>query len=470
MINYALKPGVLCFFGLPPKLIKIMKLVVVILFTCLMQVSASTLAQRISLSEKNASLEQVLKKIKLQTGFDVLYGSEVLNQAKKVNINLSNIPVDEALEQLFEGQPLNYQVKDKTIFITRKEPSFLDRLASIISDDDGKFADIRGVVRNERGEPLEGITVMVKGAKTGTRTNAKGEFVLKGVKKGDVLVFTGVAIEPFEYTVKDDKNIDLNLKARLVQLEEVGINYNTGYEKIPKERATGSFVFIDSAMINRRVDGNILTRLKNLVPGLLFDNHSGNERLQLRGMYSFDEALAAPLIVIDNFPYEGNINDINPNDVDNITLLRDAAAASIWGAKAGNGVIVITTKQGRFNQKMQISINSSYASSSKPDLFKLPVVASSEIVDLEMFLYEKGNYNSSLNNPRTPVSKVAQILQQLKTGKISQVDSDQQLEQLRNTDIRNDLLKYSYRSPIKQSHALNISGASNMIKYFISAG
>ncbi len=446
-----------------------MRLTTVILIASLVQVSASTFAQRVSLQRKGITLEQVFKEIRNQTGYDILLSTNEVKVSSTIDANFKNETIEEVMNRIVSGRGLTYSIEDKTILLKKKEPSFLERLAE-------RWAaiDVRGVVRNEKGEALEGITVVIKGANRGTTTNAKGEFFLSNVDERATLVFSGVTIETYEVKVKGKESMEVNVRTKQVQLEEVAVEYSTGYQKIPKERATGSFVFIDSTIINRRVDGNILARLKDLVPGLLFDKRRDGggigERLQLRGMYSFTEDLAVPLIVVDNFPFEGDINNINPNDVENITILRDAAAASIWGAKAGNGVIVITTKQGKYSQKAQVSLTSSIGLAGKPDLFKLPIVSTSEIVDLEQFLYEKGTYNFSLSDPMTPVSKVAMILDQQKKGMISQEESDRQLDILRNTDVRNDYLKYVYRNSVNQSHALNISGGTSVIKYFISAG
>src|SRR5690606_34138284 len=128
-----------------------------------------------------------------------------------------------------------------------------------------------------------------------------------------------------------------------ITIDEVQVS--TGYQRIPKERATGSFVQIDNKLLNRRVSTTIAERLDAIAPGLQSDNRAGNQQLNIRGLSSFSGTGGSPLIVVDNFPYEGDINNINPNDVESVTLLKDAAAASIWGSRAGNGVIVITMKK-----------------------------------------------------------------------------------------------------------------------------
>ena len=207
MKYYAFKRGALRFSGLPPKqllimcpelfqlrshntikkLTLVMKLVVVILFTCLMQVSAGSLAQRITLSEKNASLEVLLKKIKQQTGYDVLYGDDVLSNTKKISVKLYNAPVSEALDMILEDQDLSYTVGDKTIVIKAKTPSFLERLA-----DRWAAIDVSGKVLDETGRPVPGATVRVKNGRGSAITDAEGVFTLKGIDPGAVLVISYV--------------------------------------------------------------------------------------------------------------------------------------------------------------------------------------------------------------------------------------------------------------------------------------
>lgn len=137
---------------------------------------------------------------------------------------------------------------------------------------------------------------------------------------------------------------------------------STGYQTLPKERATGSFVQINNELLNRRISTNVLDRLEGIASGVVFNRNNlpSNERMgiSIRGRSTIDPLVNAnPLVVLDNFPYEGDLANINPNDIESITLLKDAAAASIWGARAGNGVIVITSKKGAFNKPLKVELN-----------------------------------------------------------------------------------------------------------------
>ncbi|HWK98952.1 MAG TPA: SusC/RagA family TonB-linked outer membrane protein, partial [Parapedobacter sp.] len=250
-------------------------------------------------------------------------------------------------------------------------------------------------------------------------------------------------------------------------IEEVQVN--TGYQRIPKERATGSFVFVDSALLNRAVSTDIISRLKGVVPSLLFDERAGGEpKLSIRGRSTIF-ANADPLIVVDNFPYEGDIRNINPNDVESVSILRDAAAASIWGVRAGNGVIVITTKKGKAGQPLQVSFNGNVTVGEKPDLWYEPRISTSDLVDVQEFLYEKKFYNSNLANTRTfPV--IPPVVEVLADDALSENERLVLLDGFRREDIRIDLERYFYRPQINQQFALRMSGGTERNRYTIGGG
>src|SRR5690606_26164856 len=142
------------------------------------------------------------------------------------------------------------------------------------------------------------------------------------------------------------------------KLSAIEVTMNTGYQTIPKERVTGSFVKVDNELLNRRVSTNLLDRLEGAVGSLVFNRSSIDEpTISIRGQ-STVYANSSPLIILDGFAYDGDINSINPNDIEDITLFRDASAASIWGVRAGNGVVVINMKKGRSGMPLEIEINS----------------------------------------------------------------------------------------------------------------
>lgn len=367
--------GNLSWRKLPPQIHKTMKLLCFLMTAAFLQVYATGSAQ-VTLSLKDAPLEKVLHEIERQTGYGFLYTKKMMREAPDVTIDVKNVSVSQALQECFRGQPLEYSIDKNTIVITRKVLTSEWQLPGFVLPPP---IDVHGRVVNEKGEPVAGASVKVKGSDKGISTDANGEFVLTGIDENATLVISGVNIETFEVKVNGKTDLGvLKGKLKISENEEIEI-VSTGYQQLPKERATGSFVFIDNKLLNRRVSTNILDRLEGVTSGLIFNpgNLSNGARLPneklgitIRGVTTIDEKVSAdPLIVLDNFPYEGDINNINPNEVESITVLKDAAAASIWGARAGNGVIVITTKKGKRGQPLKVNFTSNFTLGERPDLF-----------------------------------------------------------------------------------------------------
>lgn len=249
----------------------------------------------------------------------------------------------------------------------------------------------------------------------------------------------------------------------------------TGYQSLPKERATGSFTQIDNKLFNRRVSTNVLDRLDGIAPGILFNKNLNEEPLNIRGRSTLESTggQADPLIILDNFPYEGSINNINPNDIESITVLKDAAAASIWGARAGNGVIVITTRKGKFNQPLQLTFTQNFTTSSFPDLYYTRnYLAATDYIAAEQFLFAQGYYNATINNTttRTALSPVVELLQQHRTGSISQNTLNERLEELSKIDLRDEMSRNLYRKEQQLQSAIQLRGGSQGHNYVFSLG
>lgn len=298
-----------------------------------------------------------------------------------------------------------------------------------------------------------------------------GNFSLPILSSPDTLIigYVGFITQKVALQVNDSSNILVLLEADTKAPNNVIVS--TGYQTLSKERATGSFDFINKDLINRSVSTNILNRIESVTPGILF-NHgdAGNtEPLLIRGRSSIF-AEVSPLIILDNFPYDGNINNINPNDIENIVVLKDAAAASIWGARAGNGVIVITTRKGNFGKPI-IELNSSVNITGKPDLYSLRALPGSDYIDLEKDLFTQGYYDATLSDPgHLAVSPVVDLLAAQKNGLITEAAATAQIQALKKYDVRRDLTQSFYQTAINRQHSLSINGGNTGDSYFLSAG
>lgn len=331
---------------------------------------------------------------------------------------------------------------------------------------------LSGTVKDAKsGLPLPGAIVSPDDLSSGTVADENGTFRLR-LKPGTHNIsasYLGFERTVMEITLTSDTEISFSLTELDMDLSEVEI-MATGYQEIPKERATGSFVHLDNELVNRRISTNILDRLEDVTPGLIF-NRTGpaNDPISIRGRSTIF-ANTQPLIIIDNFPYDGPLENLNPNDVETITVLRDAAAASIWGARAGNGVIVITTNRGKADAP-NLSINSNINIFQTPDLFYQPVMSIDDFIGMEELLFERNFYNAQINNINRPaLSPAVEALLSARNGLISQEELQRQLNTFRSRDVRHDFTRHFYRPAINQQHNINLSGGTGNYRYAISAG
>ncbi|MCY4781050.1 SusC/RagA family TonB-linked outer membrane protein [Sphingobacterium sp. UT-1RO-CII-1] len=331
-------------------------------------------------------------------------------------------------------------------------------------------AQVYGVLYSDNGDRLSGATVFLQNNNKSSQTDKEGKFSFSDVSLPDSLFVSYVGYtEQRLWVASEQGDFKLYMQKDGSQIEGVEV-VHTGFYEVPKERATGSFTVVNNELLNRSTGGNILQRLEGLASGVQFVNPGGTETadIRVRGIATLHSD-ATPLIVIDNFPYEGDISSINPNDVESVTVLKDAAAASIWGARAANGVIVITTKQGRYNERSQLSLSSNVTVSQKPDLLysrnRLP---SSVVMEIEKEKYEHGGYYP-VNNRELAFPEYVEMLIALENGTLSRADFDRQEAILQQTEVREEAMEHLYQSSVSQQHALSGRGGGERYNYFFSA-
>lgn len=329
--------------------------------------------------------------------------------------------------------------------------------------------NLTGTVSETQGKPLVGATITLMFGKITVVTDTKGEFSLPVSKQADTLIISHIGYLnmqlPFDTAGSDPLKIMLHPDPNA--LEEVVVS--TGYYEVPRERATGSFAHVDNTLLNRSVSTNLLERLDGVVSGLQFVDSQAEDAsgIRVRGVSTI-EADTRPLIVVDNFPYEGDIMTINPNDVESVTVLKDAAAASIWGARAGNGVVVINTRKGAYNQPARISFNSNLTLGDKPDLFyNQNYLPSSTVMEIQKELFERGAYTEQ---DRTYIPSYVELLIKQRDNLINNEDFLRQENFMRDSDLRRDVMDYLYRAPLNQQYSLNVRGGGQAYRYALSAG
>lgn len=362
------------------KYLLIMKAVFLLLIIPLLHVSASTYAQRITLQEKNASIELVFKKIKKQTGYSFLYEDGVLTEAKKVNLTIKNESLEKTLDRLFAEQPLTFSIKGKTIVVQPKEKSFVDKVIEYFS-----AIDVRGKVVDERGEPLPGATVKVKGSSLGTVTDEDGEFFLKGVPEDAVIVIAYLGYKPLELKASASMGV-IELELLTSELNEVTVS--TGYWSTTKALSTGNIAKVTAKEIGNqpvtspllalqgRVAGLEITMPANATPGVAPKIRiRGNNSLRIGGKgVDYTKDGNYPLYVVDGVPVIASpirsgpgeltiggydpLSTINPASIESIEVLKDGDATAIYGSRGANGVILITTvHKDKGSERTDINLN-----------------------------------------------------------------------------------------------------------------
>ncbi|MEJ5145089.1 SusC/RagA family TonB-linked outer membrane protein [Sphingobacterium sp. MYb388] len=330
------------------------------------------------------------------------------------------------------------------------------------------------VVDLETGKAIGGATVKLYDGINRTSTDAKGNFEInmKDIDRNVSIHVYAIGYRAVDTVLAMGTKHRIELYAAAIGIDEVLVS--TGYDALPRERATGSFALIGKERINEQINFNIMDRLPAVASGLMVDHNtkSGKVQFLVRGMSTI-QGETQPLIVLDNFPFEGDLNSINPDDIQNVTILRDAAAASIWGARAGNGVIVITTKKGTANQKLKIDLNVLTTIQQKPDLFSLDRISSSDMIDVETSLFDKGYYSASVNSAQRPVlSPIVELLIQKNAtqdqNEITKIDRE--ISRLRDVDVRNDFNKYLYRLGVQQQTTVGLSQGTDRLIWNASIG
>jgi TonB-linked SusC/RagA family outer membrane protein len=328
------------------------------------------------------------------------------------------------------------------------------------------------IVNEENKQPLFGITVKLIKSGAISISDRDGSFLIRGSVSSDTLRFTSIGYRDFllpvvQMTHLQDLLIQLSPDSKTLQ----EVTVSTGYQMLPKDRATGSFTVISNRKLNEQISTDILSRLESITSGLTFNRTtSPTPSISIRGLSTINGP-TSPLIVLDNFPYEGDLMNINPNDVESISILKDAAAASIWGTRAGNGVIVITTKKARFNQPLQVDVSSNVTVGNKPDLFYIRQMTSSDYIDVEKLLFTNGYYDSKISDPSHPaLSPVVNLLLAARNGTISAAGAGNQIDAFRGQDVRNDFNKYLYQRSVNQQYALSLKGGTINQSWLFAAG
>ena len=459
----------------PLKFLRNIGLSMLFLMYCFVQANAGVYQQTVRLKERNSGLEKIFNEIRKQTGYNFLYNDRVLKNTIPVSINTDgNAPLTEVLDELFKNQPLTYSIIDKTIIIKTKKEATASILSPAplgqIQSPRLKFESVqekilrvqiiekpavqlvlKGNVTDEKGEVLPGVSIVLKGTQRGTTSDPQGNFEIELPANSDeapALVFSYVGYETLEVLVGNkirlETRLDIRMKANVKALDEVVV---IGYGTQKRTDVTGSVATVSSGVLITRPSPNVSNLLQGRVSGLRVTQPSGqpgrdNAALEIRGLGSFG-ASSAPLVLVDGVI--GSLSNLSPDDIENVTVLKDASSTAIYGARAANGVVLVSTKRGK---KGQTSIS-----------YKIDV-GTQAATRLPDFIYNSAEYMTMYNQARA-------------RGGGSAVYTQDQIDTYRNATDREkypnfNQVDYYFKNATSINHHLGLSGGSDKTSYNLS--
>lgn len=450
--------------------IRSIALLVAMLWAFALPASAGILddAKPVTIINADISVRDALNEVKKQSGVALMYQSDIIDDNLRLNLKLRDATLKEALNAICTPAGLQYALKESYVLITKAK-----------TDKERKPKKrIKGMVMDDKGEPLIGATVYIEGEGTtsGVITDFNGRYELDA-SPDDLLVFSYVGMTKQAIAIGKNTEITVTMHENSQMLNDVVV---TGFQTISKERATGAFDIVKEEALEKP-SVTVADRLVGKVAGVQAATTSDGDIsfiIRGRGTLQSDEE---PLIVVDGFPISSGFASINPNDVENISILKDAAAASIWGARASNGVIVVTTKKGSKNKGLNVEVNAQLRIGSNTDIDYLRnMLSSAETIEYQKKTF--GTYNSVIRTvPSTPsngnllsnaydakLTQAGSLYNQLTLGEITESEYNTALAGLSQLDnsrqIKDELLK----RPIYQQYNVILSGATSRMMNYVS--
>ncbi|WP_316814549.1 TonB-dependent receptor [Pedobacter nyackensis] len=425
------------------KLLLIMKLGVLLTFFGIFNASAGSFAQHITLKASNIALSKAMEQVKAQTGYQFfLIGKKQADT--KVYIDVENASLDEAMTALLINLPFSWTLKDRTIVIRNKEPGALKPTIVAVQ------TEIKGTVKDKDGKPVPGVTITVAGTSRATSTDGDGHYVIKA-SIGETLRFKGIGFANLEIKVENKTIIDMVMQESQEKLDEVVVlGFGQSQKKIAQ---TGSLASISTKELKQSPVANVTNALAGRLPGLIAVQRSGepgydNSDLFIRGRSTFNNN--SPLLTIDGVQKDYSaINLLDVNEIENITILKDASATALYGVKGANGVIIITTRRGKIGEPaIQATVQTAMQ-----DPTRLP-----QILDAYNYalLSNEAYKNDNPTGILTPYSEIA--LEAYRTG----------INPLKYPNV--NWMKEALKTSALTTANVNISGGTIKTRYFVNLG
>jgi TonB-linked SusC/RagA family outer membrane protein len=437
------KPGGRSIYFLPTtKALLTMKLMAVLVFASCLQVAARGYAQGVTISVKNASLPSVFKDLRKQTGYFFVYDRELIRSAKRVDIDVKNVSLQQALERCFRDQPLTYLLSENTVVIRKKEPE--KKPAETPTAPAPPAIPVKGIIKNEEGVPLSGATVTVISSNISTQANAEGEFSIEVPDTRSVLLISMIGYESQKLIVGDRTSFAVKMIKTQQSLDQVVV---VGYGTQKKADVTGSVVRVTTDKTADLPNYNVLQSMQGRVPGLNVtspDRPGEDPSVSIRGTNSIS-AGTSPLIVVDGIIYYGSLSDFNANDIASVDILKDASAAAVYGSRAANGVLLISTKTGS-TEKPQFNFNSYYGRSNPDHLI--------DVLDGPGYLQKVLDFRQATGLPADPAN----------------IDSYLTVAEAENhkKGLTTDWMDEVLRTGTVNNYHLDVSGKTTNTNYYVS--
>ncbi len=420
---------------------------------------------KVTLTVNKVALPSALYQVERQSGYyKINYDVNQLNKYS-VSAEIKNKGALEAVNILLSQLPFSAKIDGRYIVVRANAAKAQNAQRG---GKDGR--GVSGRIIDKEGEPLIGVTVLVPGTQKMTVTDIDGKFNLPTATPSDRLEISYIGKKTIRrkagshllnVVLDDDENM----------LNDVMV---TGYQQLSRERATGSFDKVGEKELAARPASDLSSALQGLVAGMQgTEKEDGTVDFKIRGTSSL-YAETSPLIVVDGFPIEGTFNSINPNDVESVTVLKDASAASIWGARSANGVIVVTTKRGKKNSRLDVNGQAFWRIGTNPDLeYILSQADSRTNVDYELQALRNG-WNLSEYTPGgvsgllTGLTEAQELYFNNKYNGLSESEMNAGLDKLRNRSNRDQLKKYLMQQQLLQQYNVSVSGGTEKFDNYLS--
>ncbi|RGV34581.1 SusC/RagA family TonB-linked outer membrane protein [Butyricimonas virosa] len=432
--------------------------------------------QKVTIHLEQVKIQEVFKEINKQTGLDFVYSAMQLNEIGMVSLDVKDVTVEVALKKLFEGKPFTCKFEMKSIIIRKVETVTTGKTSRTI----------RGVITDKSNEPLPGVTVLLKGTSVGTASNTKGEFVLEVTGSVDSLVVTFVGMKTQYVKLLSDKDsYRIRMEYDVEEMQEVVV---TGYQTINRKRSTGAITSINADKIMRPGVLSIDQMLEGQIPDMMFMSNSGEvgvvPKIRIRGTSTLI-GNREPLWVVDGIVLQDPVNispeelnnpdyvnrignaiaGLNPQDIERLDILKDAAATALYGAKAANGVIVITTKKGHIGKPIiSYNMNVSYKRRPRYTDRQIDLMNSKERMEFSKDLVNSGyTFPGGMN-----MVGYEGLINQLYRGALTYDEFTKQVQYLEclNTDWFDLLTEDAF----SHQHTVSISGGTETVRYYSSVG